>query len=123
MSLTSSSRIRTSLVDEIAEKTTPPIRATFLDDDGVAHQPVTATLTLHANGAIINSRSAVDLMSSITSGVLWFSTEPADFAIVGSELKEWHTALLEWTWLDTKGQTRADKHEILHVVRNFDAVS
>jgi hypothetical protein len=117
---TSSSRIRTYLEDEIAERTTPPIQATFLNDSGVAQQPVSAALTLHYQGTIINSRDAVNLLGSITSGVLNFGTEAADFAMQQTvEESEVHVALIEWTWLDTAGRTRSDKHEILHTVRNF----
>jgi hypothetical protein len=118
----STSRIRTTLADYIAERTTPPIRATFLNDDAAAQQPVTATLTLHVAGTIINSRDAVDLMLSITDGVLAFKTDPADFAFQGTDVKETHVALIEWTWLDDDGTTRSDKHEIVHTVANFAQV-
>lgn len=115
----STSRIRTILDDEISERSRPPIRATFLDDDGDAHQPTTATLTLHCNGTIINNRDAVDLISYITAGVLKFPTAAEDFAIQGSDLSERHVALIEWTWTDSDGHPRGDKHEIVHTVRNF----
>jgi hypothetical protein len=116
----SSSRIRTYLQDEIAECTTPPIQATFLNDSGVAQQPVSATLTLHYQGTIINNRDATNILGSITSGVLNFGTEVADFAMQQTvEESEVHVALIEWTWLDTAGRTRSDKHEIRHTVRNL----
>jgi hypothetical protein len=115
----STSRIRTILADEIAEGSTPPIRATFLDDNGAAHQPTAATLTLHYNGTIINSRDATNLLGYITAGVLKFTTAAEDFAIQGSDLSERHVALIEWTWTDSDGHTRKDKHEIVHTVRNF----
>ena len=115
----STSRIRTYIDEEIAEGSTPPIRATFLDDDGAAHQPTAATLTLHYDGTVINSRDATSIIGSVTAGVLKFPTDVADFAIQGSGASERHVALIEWTWTDSDGHTRKDKHEIVHTVRNF----
>lgn len=122
--MTSATRIRTTLEDRIAEKSSPPIRLTFVDDAGVAVQPDAATLTLHLlNGTVINTRAAVDLLPSTTAGVCKFVTVPADFAIQGTAVTEVHIALIEWTWTDDDGDTRYDKHEIVHTVENLVAVA
>lgn len=121
---TSSSRIRTYIEDRIAEKSTPPIRLTFVDDDGVAVQPDVATFTLSlVDGTVVNSRSAVDLLPKTTLGVCRFPTDPEDFAIVGTTNIEQHVILVEWQWTDDTGATRYDKHEIIHDVQNFVAVT
>jgi WD40 repeat protein len=115
----------TQLTEEIPERTTPVFAATFQDQDGNAISSSAfdaATLTLYdeSSGDVINSREDLDVLSLISaSGVLTWNPTQADMAIVNTANgREAHIILLEWQW-DT---TNYGKHQIRHIVRNFDKV-
>lgn len=119
--MTSTSTIRTQMVDAIAERTTPLITLTLVDEAGDTITSLsTLTLTIHAGGTIINERDGVDILSAFSAGTVSFRLDPEDTQILAPTLRrEVHTALLEWSW---DSGARRGKHEIIHVVENFATV-
>jgi hypothetical protein len=113
--------------DPYAEKSTQKINFTVEDEDGNAVQPETLTVTLYnqADGAIINSRNAINILNanggSVSAGVGYWIMDPDDNAIVNDARdEEIHVALFEWTW--NSGQ-RGAPWEVLLNVRNLAKVS
>tara|TARA_R110000824_G_scaffold110495_11_gene258558 strand:- start:3879 stop:4271 length:393 start_codon:yes stop_codon:yes gene_type:complete len=108
--------------------------ATITDESGsaIALSSLTAiTLTLYDeySGTIINSRNDQDVKNVnnvvITSGgILTWSIQPADNAIINTTLRtnsyELHVALFEYTW---DAGDSAGKHELEIVVRQLNKVA
>ncbi len=107
--------VREHLIDFVPEGTTPPLRCTFRDPDGVATQPAAVTLTIHRNGTPIGDADR-DVIANVTDGVLEYYLLPADTTMVGSGNTERHTALLEWTW---GSPAKTGKFEIVFTVANM----
>src|SRR5687768_4490035 len=118
--------------NNIPERTTQVYKATIKDPD---KEPIplaslsTLTLTLYSvrTKAIINSRDAQDVLNDhnvtvhATSGLLTWTMQPADNAIVtGEEALQFakHTALFEWTW----GGDKEGRHEKEFTIRNLHKV-
>ncbi len=87
--------------------TTPLLQLTLRDEDGTAIPSSSlgaCTLDLYdeATGTTINSRSAVDVLSSVSAGgVLSFRFLAADIVLVGTVAKgsvERHIAHVAWTY-------------------------
>lgn len=87
----------------------------------------TLTLTLYNSddAAVINSRSAQDVLNtnSVTvdsSGVLAWTVQPADSVITGTDEIETHVALFEFTW--DSGAKRGS-HEVTIKVRDITSIA
>lgn len=119
---------RETLTDIYAEGKTAPLTATITKTDGVTPVPlanldaVTLTLFVESTGAIINSRTASNIMNAgggtvhATSGLLTLILSPADMVtMLADKLFETHIAFIEWTY-DT---TEKGGQEIAFRVRNF----
>lgn len=114
----STSRIRTVLQDWIAERTTPTLTLSLVDEDGDAITSVTAiTLAIHQGGEVVRARASV--ADDFSAGTLSVRLAPEDTRILGSGSRETHTALIEWTW---DSGTRHGKHEVIYTVANFALV-
>lgn len=117
--------LRTVLPDPIPERSSPLLKATFVDEAGATVTDIlTATVTLYdvRTGTIINGRTHVDVLASVTAGQLVWRLAANDTPIVTPEFgDELHVALIEWTWTSPQG-TASGKHEIAHRVRNFQTV-
>jgi len=106
----------------VRERCTAKYTATIEDESGTALAAAsltTLTLTLYdrETGTIINSRSAQNVLNAnnvtvSAAGVMVWSMQPADNAIVGSPAAgqpEIHIALFEWTWASG---AKAGKYEV-----------
>lgn len=86
---------------EIAERSTALLTATFKDENGATLTSLdSCTLTLYdkSAGSIINSRSATDVLSSVSAGTLSFRLTALDNVVVNtSQNRERHIALLQFT--------------------------
>lgn len=119
---------------DINEKETGAYTATIVGNDGVTPIPLasllTLTLTLYAiiqdgTASIINARNAQNVLNAnnvtvhATSGLLTWSIQSADTALVESTLQfERHIALFQWTTVNVVG-----KHEAILDVKNLFQVS
>lgn len=131
------SHCRTTLSQDICERTTPVIAFQIVDDAGVGFQPATLTLTLYVastresiqhrvTGPIINGRDKQnvfdqnDVTVDVSGNVVWSLT--VDDTIVSQDAfaTESHVALFEWTW---NAGANAAKHEIEMVVKNLATVT
>ncbi len=100
----------TELTDKILEKTTPKITATIQDENGTAIPAAsltTLTLTLYnredSAKTIINSRNAQNVLNANnvtvdSNGLITWSVQPLDTAILGTASSERHRAVFEWTY-------------------------
>jgi len=115
----------------LKERSTHVYTATIKDENSVvvpAASLNTMTLTLYAErtGTIINSRSQQNILNAnnvtiSSGGVLVWTMQPADNAIVNSALSvEPHIALFEWTY---SSGTKYGKHQIRLMVENYTKVS
>jgi len=123
----------TVIDDVILEKTTPEIVATIKDenDEGIPAASLnTLTLTLYNldDGpvhAIINSRNAQDVLNANgvtvdTAGILTWSVNALDTAIVGTGVQEKHRAVFEWTY---NGGVKNGKHVIDMFITNLAKIT
>lgn len=113
--------IRTEWKPFIAERTTPLLTMTIVDETGTPIPSLSAlTITLHAAGTVINGRNKVNVLSSFTDGTLTWRFAAEDTAILEpSRGHEVHTLLIEWAWDSSQ---RHGKHEVVHIVRNLALV-
>ena len=117
----------TVISNPIAEQTTALITATLTDELDAAIpksglDTVRFTLYDAVTGTVINSRSAVDVMSSVDSaGVITMTLGTADTAL-GSQQnsRERRVAYFQWTY----GQSgeKVGRHEVRFTVQNMDKV-
>lgn len=124
--------VRTTLVDQIPEKSTAQITGILKDEAGntiAAAGLSTLTLTLYVSGfptKIVNSRDAQNVLNlnGVTvdaGGVLVYTMTPADNVIIDPEnATEKHIALFQWTW---SAGAKAGRHEIAITVVNLAKVS
>ena len=114
----------------VLERATARYDAVIKDEDGVAvpaAQIGALTLTLYnkKTGAIVNSRSDVDILNANggavdSAGNLSFLFTPADMAIVDStQQSEVRVGLFEWTY---GGGAKEGRHEIEVTVKNLGRV-
>jgi hypothetical protein len=84
---------------------------------------LTATLTVRATGAVINSRSAQDIKNAnggtYADGALTLTLAPADSPHAGQAPVEEHVLLLQWTY---NSGTQGGNEEILLRVRDVGRV-
>lgn len=93
--------ITTTLSTDTPERTTPQLTGTFLDESGTPVQPATAVLTLYDESslAIINGRASVDILASVTAGVLAWRMTQDDTAVRNTGHPfEWHVMRIDWSW-------------------------
>lgn len=117
---------------DVLEKTSGQYTATIVGNDGVTALPgatlSTLTLTLYvikADGAIayVNGRNHQNVLNTANvtisaAGLVTWTYQAADTALVEALPFERHIALFEWTW-----PAGAGKHEAVLVVRNLTEVS
>lgn len=98
------------LSDLANERSTYPIRLTFVDqlDGPVTPSPLTWTLT-DADGAVVNSRSAVSVTASAGSALIVLSG--ADLAVSGSKPVD-RVVTVEGTYTSTYGADLPIKEEV-----------
>ena len=118
----------TELEDVILEKTSPKITATVQDENGVAIPAAslnTLTLTLYnlndSAKTIINDRNAQDVLNTNnvtvdSSGNLIWLVQSLDTIIVGSQERENHRAIFEWTY---SSGTKNGKYQIDMEIKNL----
>jgi len=102
----------------VNEKTTSVVSVTFKDENGAAVNPATAKYTLFnvATGAVINSRSAVDVPGSTSTRLIELT--PADNVIVDTALQlEEHRLYVLYTY--SAGGSKTGSVEIQVVVVNM----
>jgi len=114
----------------VLERVTRLYTAVIKDEEGAvipAAQIGTLTLTLYnkKTGAIVNSRTDVNILNANggtvdASGNLSFLFTPADMAIIDTTLaSEIRIGLFEWTY---GGGAKEGRHEIEFSVRNLNKV-
>jgi len=85
---------------------------------------ITATLTVRATGAVINSRSAQNIKNAnggtYDEGVLTLTLSPADSPHLGVAKEEEHLLLLCWTY---NSGTQGGAEQILLRVRDVEGVA
>lgn len=96
-------KVTTELKNEIPEGSTPTLGLTFTDENGnvLTGNPTEATMTLYdkATEVVINGREDLDILSSVTLGVLAFTFVAADTVLLNeANDREVHVAQLTWTW-------------------------
>ena len=117
----------TTADDEVAEGTSCVLSFVVQDEDGVALADTdltTLTVTLYnkATGAIINSRTDVDILNDNNgtvdgSGNGTWKALPADNPILATgRSREEHVAYFEWTW---NAGADAGGHEVIFTVVNL----
>lgn len=113
------------------ERITARYTATVKDETGIAIPAAsltTLTLTLYnrADGSIINSRNAQDVLNANnvtvdSAGLITWTMQPADNPIVDDTREiERHVAL--WVWTYSSG-TKTGRHETEFDVENFAKVA
>lgn len=121
---------------EVDEGESADITATFVDLDAetlvkASILTLTCTLLNAATGAVINSRSAQNIMDAnnstvTTPGVLTLRLQPLDNVIVDTTLTagetESHYLTVTWTWSDGTA-TRTGKQEWEVLVRKLTAAA
>lgn len=95
------------MANEVLQNNTAKIVATFTDEDGAAITSLNALkMTLYDTKShqVVNSRDAVDILSSFAAGTLTLLLTPTDNAVVNpvQGSAEEHTLLLEYTYGTTK---------------------
>ena len=122
----------TELEDVILEKTSPKITATIQDEDGTAIPAAsldTLTLTLYnlndSAKTIINDRDAQDVLNTNnvtvdSSGNLIWSVQSLDTIIVGTQERENHRAVFEWTY---SSGTKNGKYQIDMEIKNLAKIT
>lgn len=117
---------KTTITEAQFERTTPLLEFDIVDENGVGFKPETLTLTLYdvESGAIVNSKSAEDVLSSCDDAghvAYWFAI--ADTAIQlhrTGKTQETRRALFRWTW---SAGARAAAHEIEFTVEDNSQVN
>lgn len=115
---------------EVLERTTPRYRAVLEDNEGnpiPAASLTTFTLTLYVikiDGTLELIRNDQNIPNANnvtvdTNGVVIWSMQVADLALVEAVPFERHVALFEWTW---SAGAKAGKHEVVFSVKNLTAV-
>jgi len=117
----------TVVQNPIAEKTTALLTAYLTDENDDAIVPAgldTVTFTLYdaVLGTIINSRSAVDVLSKVdAAGKLSLILTPDDTVLLSqANSRERRVAYFDWTY-GTSGD-KTGRHEVRFVIHNMDKV-
>lgn len=119
------------LINEpVDERTTIKIAGTMKDETDTvipAADVTTCTLTLYllSTSAIINSKDDTNILNAnngtwSSAGAFTLELLPADNQMVGTDAREQHVALIEWTYASG---TKAGKLEFVFWVRNMTKVS
>jgi hypothetical protein len=123
--------LKTTITDNVFEKTTAFLSGTILDPlTLLGFQPTTLTGTLYnvEDGSVINSRNATNYMNAngctvSAGGVISLELTPDDNQIIGArtgKTKETHRMLLVWGWA---GGARIGRHEFQWAVEENAQVS
>ena len=119
------------MADKIANENSIALYGAIIKDEAAvaiaAASLTTLTLTLYNSDdeAIINSRSAQDVLNTNnvtvdSSGVLAWTMQPADNVITGTGELETHVALFEYTW---SSGTKRGSHEVTVKVRDITNIA
>jgi hypothetical protein len=116
-------------IDDIVQRTTPPVTFQILNDAGVGFKPSTLTMTIYNlddDKTIINGRdhvAALDTLITVdANGNAEWIPAPADTDVTAGNTTgdhERHVLLLEWTW---DSGNRHGKHELEHKIINLARV-